>query len=175
MRPRPATYVRTVDRPDFDVGAFLAELDRPASVASVTPTGRPALASMWFCFQDARFWLHSRGGPFIAAADRGALVAVMVETFDPAGRVIKVRATGTARCEATDHERISRIYDRYLSSSSAWTPGWRAQVRDTGFDLWSVEPETGSAVQFPALHDAGGEFRWRTTAAFLDALEPSHG
>jgi hypothetical protein len=163
-------------RPDFDVMSFLAELDRPASVATVTQRAGPALASMWFWFSDERFWFHSptlEPAPFLRAAGEGRLVAVMVETFDPTGRVMKVRTTGPARVEPFDRERAVRIYDRYLSSSDAWTPGWEAQVVDDHYQLWSVEPAVGTAVQYPQLNDAGGAYRWRTAAEFIEATTTS--
>lgn len=128
---------------------------------------------MWYWFGEQRFWFHSprlEPAPFVRAAAAGSLVAVMVETFDPAGRVIKVRATGPARVEPFDRERVVRIYDRYLSSSDAWSPGWEAQVEDDGYQLWSVEPAAGTAVQFPQLQDAGGTYRWRTAAEFINAM-----
>lgn len=130
---------------------------------------------MWFAFDDGRYLFHSPGhgvAPFVQAADRRSLVAVMVETFDPSGCVMKVRATGPARREPLNLEQVVRIYDRYLSSSDAWEPSWEAQARDSGYVLWSVEPTEGSAVQFPQLHDAGGTYRWRTSEQLLNAIRP---
>ena len=162
-----------VRHPDFDIGSFLAERDRPASVATVSERGRPALASMWYWFGDQRFWFHSpKAGPapFLRAAAKGRLVSVMIETFNPAGRVIKLRSTGAARIDAFDRERVVKIYDRYLASTDAWNPEWNAQVDDDAYQLWSVEPTVGSAVQFPRLQDAGGTYRWRTVDEFISAI-----
>ncbi|MEO6571879.1 MAG: pyridoxamine 5'-phosphate oxidase family protein [Ilumatobacteraceae bacterium] len=157
---------------DFDVEAFLDEPKRPASVATVTAGGRPALATMWYLFADDRFWLHSpRGsGPFIRAAANHDPVAVMVETFDPTGRVIQVRSTGPATIQPDDHDRIHQIYDRYLGLDGLWSDGWRRQAADPTFALWSIEPVSGAAVQFPELRDAGGDFRWSSSAEFRSAL-----
>lgn len=156
---------------DFDVGAFLLEPLRPASVATVTASGRPALATMWFCFADDAFWLHSPvGGPFTDAADHGAEVAIMVETFDPTGRVIQVRATGRASIPPCDVERVRTIYDRYLGPDDLWTESWREQTDDASYVLWTIEPTRGAAVRYPELRDAGGVFRWSSHAEFIDAV-----
>jgi hypothetical protein len=153
-------------RPPLDVAAFLREPLRPASVATVTPSGRPALASMWFLVEDGRFWFHSPMGEraVMLAASRRAEVAVMVETFDPVGRVIKVRATGPARLELADVGRATRLYNRYLGPHALWTPAWRAQVASADYRLWSVDPIHGGAVEFPRLEDAGPEQRWDVRA-----------
>jgi hypothetical protein len=158
---------------DFDVAAFLSETGRPASVATVTNSGRPALATMWFLFADDRFWLHSPGGfgPFVRAAERSELVAAMVETFDPAGRVIQVRVTGPAAVEGADVDRVRQIYDRYLGRGDLWTDEWREQASDPSYVLWTIEPARGAAVQYPKLEDAGGVFRWSTLGAFRRAVE----
>lgn len=158
---------------DFDVGAFLSEPLRPASVATVTGSGRPALATMWFVFADDRFWLHSPGGPspFVRAATRSELVAVMVETFDPSGRVIQVRATGPAAVERDDVDRAHQIYDRYLGHDGLWTDEWQEQASDPSYVLWSIEPDQGAAVQYPKLENAGGVFRWSSSAEFLRAVD----
>ncbi len=88
----------------------------------------------------------------------------MVETFDPVGRVIKVRATGPARSEPADPDRTTRLYDRYLGPHELWTPVWRAQVADADYRLWSVDPVKGGVVEFPCLEDAGPEQRWDVRA-----------
>lgn len=159
---------------DFDVGAFLSEPRRPASVATVTNSGRPALATMWFLFADHRFWLHSPGGgpgPFVRAAGRSELVAAMVETFDPTGRVIQVRLTGPAAVESADFDRVHQIYDRYLGRDDLWTTEWREQARDPSYMLWTIEPASGAAVQYPKLDNAGGVFRWSSFGEFRRAVE----
>ena len=45
-----------MDGPGFDVRGFLAEPLRPASVATVTGRGRPALAMVWFVLAEGRLW-----------------------------------------------------------------------------------------------------------------------
>lgn len=94
----------------------------------------------------------------------------MVETFDPIGRVVQVRATGPASVEERDVDRVGQIYDRYLGPNELWNKGWRSQQNDDTYVLWTVEPAAGSAVQFPNLLDAGGVFRWTSTQAFHEAL-----
>jgi hypothetical protein len=159
----------------FDLLAFLAEPHRPASVAVVNRRTEPALASMWYLFADDRFWFHTpdlvdRGkSPFLAAATEGRAVAVMVETFDANGRILKVRATGAAAMAEPDLARVREIYDRYLGHGlQLWTGDWDAQAADVSYRLWTVLAERGSAVDYSGLGD-GDVLRW-TSPEELDAL-----
>jgi Pyridoxamine 5'-phosphate oxidase len=73
-------------QPTFDVLGFLHEPRRPASVATVSGRGRPALAMMWFLLEDDRLWFHTAEppglpAPFLRAARERAEVAVMVATL----------------------------------------------------------------------------------------------
>ena len=150
-----------VDGPMFDVLGFLDEPGRPASVATVTARGRPALATMWFLLEDERLWFHTPESPdlpapFIRAARARAPVAVMVATFDPPTDVRQVRTTGPARLEERDDERVRRIYRRYVDE---WTPRWERQATSAGYRLWSMSPERGMAVAYPGLSD-GPAVRW---------------
>lgn len=87
----------------------------------------------------------------------------MMATFDPPDDVRQFRATGPARIDRADHERVRRIYDRYLGT---WTPGWEEQATSAEYQLWSMLPESGMVVSFPDL--AGGvAFRWSTVPSFL--------
>jgi len=52
-----------MERPIFDVLGFLHEPGRPASVATVSGRGRPALATMWFLVEDDRLWFHTAQSP----------------------------------------------------------------------------------------------------------------
>ncbi|HEV8456078.1 MAG TPA: pyridoxamine 5'-phosphate oxidase family protein, partial [Gemmatimonadales bacterium] len=104
--------------PTFDVLGFLDEPGHPASVATVTGRGRPALAMMWFLVEDDRLWFHTPElsgvpAPFLRAARERREVAVMVATFDPPADVRQVRMTGPARLEEQDFERVRRLYRRY--------------------------------------------------------------
>ncbi len=159
----------------FDVRAFLNEPLRPASVATVSPTGRPALATMWYLFAEDVFWFHSPGpsSAFLRSAQNRRLVSVMVETFDPVGRVVQVRVTGPASIEQTDEARVHRIYDRYLGPNDLWSAGWREQQCNKSYVLWTVEPVTGAAVQYPELRDADGVFRWTDKKTFRAELDAS--
>ena len=63
-----------MDHPSFDVLRFLGEPGRPASVATVTGQGHPALAMMWFSVAEDRLWFHTPGGgdiPLAVPASRG--------------------------------------------------------------------------------------------------------
>ena len=145
---------------DFDFFGFLGEPRRPASVATVTAGGKPALGLMWFVFEDGRFWFHSpdRAGrpvPFLRAARGGDDVSVMVATFEPPD-VRQVRATGAARIEKPDLARVQRIYRRYVP---VWSAEWEAQTRNPELHLWSVSPDRGMAVTFPDLENRPS-FRW---------------
>jgi hypothetical protein len=150
-----------MNQPSFDIIGFLDEAGRPASVATVTGTGRPALAMMWFMVEDGRLWFHTpqdpgRPAPFLQAAAQERDVAVMVATFDPPADVRQVRATGRARLEARDDQRVRRIYDRYVD---AWSPKWQRQLAAANYHLWSMVPERGMAVAYSNLDD-GPTFRW---------------
>ena len=77
-----------VDRPTFDVLGFLDEPGRPASVATVTGRGRPALAMMWFLVEDDRLWFHTPEpsdvpAPFLRAARERREVASVVDVAGP--------------------------------------------------------------------------------------------
>ena len=144
--------------PGFDVFGFLGEPGRPASVATVTGSGAPALAMMWFAVEDDRVWFHSpraHPAPFLAAAAQHREVAVMVAAFSPPD-VRQVRMTGPAALAADDNERVRRIYRRYVGT---WTPGWEEQASSAGYGLWSMAPRRGMAVTYPGL-EGRPEFRW---------------
>jgi hypothetical protein len=159
----------------FDLLAFLAEPHRPASVAVVNRRDEPALASMWYLFADGRFWFHTPDlvdqmrSPFLAAAAEGRTAAVMVETFDANGRILKVRATGTAALAEPDRARVREIYDRYLGHGlDLWSGAWEAQATDPSYRLWNVLAERGAAVDYSGLGD-GDVMRWSSVEE-LDAL-----
>ena len=97
-------------------------------------------------------------------------VATMVETFDPNGRVMQVRATGPAEICALDGERVNRLYDRYLGPSGKWSNDWKMQADDRSYSLWRMTPESGVAIQFPNHCDAGGPFRWNSHGDFIEAV-----
>jgi hypothetical protein len=160
--------------PTFDVLGMLRERGRPASVATVSGRGRPALATMWFLVEDERLWFHTAEppgvpAPFVRAAREGAEVAVMVATFDPPADVRQVRMTGPARLEVQDHARVRRLYERYVD---AWTPRWERQATSAGYRLWSMSPDRGMAVAYPGLED-GPAFRWsEPTGLFRPGSRP---
>jgi hypothetical protein len=150
-----------MEQPTFDVLGFLHEPRRPASVATVSGRGRPALAMMWFLLEDERLWFHTAElpglpGPFLRAARERAEVAVMVATFDPPADVRQVRTTGPARLEDPDHARVRRLYGRYVDG---WTPKWERQATAASYRLWSMSPERGMAVAYPDLEDSP-TYRW---------------
>ncbi|HEY7429282.1 MAG TPA: pyridoxamine 5'-phosphate oxidase family protein [Streptosporangiaceae bacterium] len=151
-----------MEGPTFDVPGFLGEPGHPASVATVTGRGRPALAMMWFLAEDGRLWFHTPAppglpSPFLRAAREHQDVAVMVATFNPPTDVRQVRMTGPARLGEQDHERVRRIYRRYVAS---WAPNWDRQATSPTYHLWSMSPDRGMAVSYPGLND-GPTFRWQ--------------
>jgi Pyridoxamine 5'-phosphate oxidase len=157
-----------MEQPTFDVLGFLQEPRRPASVATVSGRGRPALAMMWFLLEDDRLWFHTAEppglpAPFLRAARERAEVAVMVATFHPPADVRQVRATGPARLEEPDHDRVRRLYRRYVE---AWTPKWERQATAASYRLWSMSPERGMAVAHPDLEDSP-TYRWSEPSGLL--------
>lgn len=154
--------------PGFDVASLLAER-HPASVSTVTSSGSPALALMWFEATDGRLWFHTpalggRPNPFLAAAERSRDVAAMIATFDPPDDVRQLRTTGPARIEPADHVRVRRIYERYVDH---WTNDWETQATSADYQLWSLMPQRGMAVSFPNL-EGGTPFRWTSPQDFFD-------
>jgi hypothetical protein len=155
-------------QPDFDVAAFLAEPRRPASVATVTQRGNPALAMMWFAFTEGRLWFHTPAtshipNPFLAAATEGREISVMIATFDPPHDIRQIRITGTARVESTDPDRVSAIYRRYVYD---WDEAWERQATSADYHLWSLLPQRGMSVAYPGLK-AGTEYRWTHASEML--------
>jgi len=164
-----------MDNPSFDVLSFLDEPGRPASVATVTGKGDPALATTWFTVGEERLWFHTADGgdhpsPFLRAAAGNREVAVMVATFDPPDDVRQVRVTSPARLEARDDGRVRRLYRRYVS---AWTPKWEAQAISRDYQLWSMSPQRGMAVAYPDLKDSP-TFRWSEAARLFDLRSWAH-
>jgi hypothetical protein len=150
-----------MEGPTFDVLGFLHEPQHPASVATVSSRGRPALAMMWFLVEDDRLWFHTAESPglpapFLRAARERAEVAVMVATFNPPSDVRQVRMTGPARLEERDDARVRRLYQRYVGG---WTSKWERQATAASYRLWSMSPDRGMAVTYPGLED-GPTFRW---------------
>lgn len=144
----------------FDVAAFLAEPLRPAQVAAVGPSGLPLLSSLWFLYDDSRFWFSSRmRSPLLQAISRGSEIAVVVDEFSPPERIRQVRVRGSGLVEHHDPRRIERIYRRYLGDDlDTWPPFFRIRSTDAEFSLWSVTPTSGLVVAFPNF-DAR-EIRW---------------
>ncbi|HEY1640764.1 MAG TPA: pyridoxamine 5'-phosphate oxidase family protein [Streptosporangiaceae bacterium] len=155
--------------PGFDIFGFLGEPGRPASVATVTASGAPALAMMWFTVEDDRLWFHTpraHPAPFLAAAAQHREVAVLVAVFSPPD-VRQVRMTGPAALAADDHDRVRRIYRRYVGT---WSPGWEEQATSADYGLWSMTPQRGMAVTYPGL--AGRpESRWSGLPELLAVRE----
>ncbi|WP_037312348.1 pyridoxamine 5'-phosphate oxidase family protein [Amycolatopsis orientalis] len=154
-------------RPTFDVRGFLGERERPASVATTTSRGNPALAMMWFVAEENRLWFHTpeagdRPAPFLDAARLGRDVAVMVATFAPPDDVRQIRMTGPARLERKDVRRIRRIYERYIP---AWTGTWAAHAASPEAVLWSMTPDRGMAVEYPGLENTP-VFRWSSAVEY---------
>jgi hypothetical protein len=152
--------------PGFDVFGFLDEPGRPASVATVTAGGHPALAMMWYAYEEGHLWFHSPEAgpaPFLRAAGENREVAVMVATFSPPDDVRQVRMTGPARLAGRDEERVRRIYRRYVR---AWSPAWDRQAASTSYRLWAMSPQRGMAVTYPGLADRP-VFSWSEPAGLL--------
>ncbi len=147
-------------RAPFDVHAFLDEPLRPAQVAAVSPSSLPLLGSMWFLFEQGRFWLSSRiGSPILVALGAGSEVALIVDDFSPPTSIRQVRVRGPAAIAAHDPDRVVQIYRRYLGDSrEAWPPQFTDRPEDRTFALWTVTPRRGLAVTFPGFEPH--EVRW---------------
>jgi hypothetical protein len=144
-----------------DFRAFLNEPMRPAQVSAVSQSGLPVLGSLWFLFEDGRFWFNSLSGtPLLKAASDGTAVAVLVDDFDPPGRIMQVRVRGEGSIESPDSERVARIYGRYLGEPVAsWPLSFPGRLTDPAWTLWSVLPRSGMAVDSTGFLDQQ-EVRW---------------
>lgn len=142
------------------VHSFLAEPLRMAQVAAVSPTGIPLLGSLWFLFEQNRFWFSSHpSSPLVKAAANAQPVAVMVDQFDPPDQIRQVRVRGPAQTEPHDAARVQQIYARYLGEDQvAWPDFFRTRARDPGWTLWSVTPDSGLASALPGFR--GEDVRW---------------
>jgi len=151
-----------VDEASFDVDAFLDETGRCAQVASVSPTLAPLLGSLWYLFEDGRFWFSSEeSSALVRAAKRGVELAVIVDDFNPPS-IRQVRVRGHGRVESHDPDVVHRIYERYLGLViDDWPPFFVARTGLVdGWTLWSISPESGMAVTSPSF--AEEVYRWST-------------
>jgi hypothetical protein len=158
----------------FDMRSFLDEPLRPAQVATVSRSGLPLLGSLWFAFEDDLFWFTSLdGSPLLVAPTQRSAVAVLVDQFDPPGRIRQIRVRGSSRVESHDPERVYRIYRRYLGKSvDAWPLSFPERLDDPSWTTWSVSPDTGLAVDHENF--VGNEMRWNVLSdcPFLKATPP---
>lgn len=151
--------------PGFDVDGFLDEPGRSAQVASVSPAMVPLLGSLWFLFENERFWFMSaQASPLAMAAARGDQIAVIVDDFSPPRSIRQVRIRGRGSVERHNQGMVRRIYERYLGEQEqSWPPFFRDRMGLTdGWTLWSVNPESGIAVTSPDFFEA--VYRWNRRA-----------
>ena len=143
-----------------DVEEFLAEDMRMAQVAAVARSGIPLLGSVWFVFDDERFWFTSHpSSPFVAAAQRDVDLAVLIDQFDPPDRIRQVRVRGPGRIEVHDARRVRQIYERYLGRDvGEWPDFFRERIDDPTWTLWSVPPVQGVATMYPNFREES--IRW---------------
>ena len=137
------------------VSEFLSEELRMAQVAAVSRAGLPVLGSVWFVFEDNRFWFSSHpSSPLVAAAARGADIAVLVDQFDPPDLIRQVRVRGPARIDTHSPHRVHEIYERYLGHDvNRWPDFFRKRVDDDTWTLWSVSPNSGTATMNPDFRE----------------------
>jgi hypothetical protein len=152
--------VTEVGKASFDVVAFLRETGRSAQVASLSAQA-PLLGSLWYLFNDGKFWFSSsRSSALPRAAERGLELAVIVDDFNPPLSIRQVRVRGHGGIEPHDPDVVRRIYERYLGLAlDDWPQFFRERIRSTdGWTLWSVSAETGMAVTSPAFVEE--VYRW---------------
>jgi hypothetical protein len=144
--------------------AFLSEASRMAHVAAVSQAGVPLLGSLWFVFDDNRFWFNSHPtSPLVAATGRDVDLAVLVDQFDPPDLIRQVRVRGPGRVEIHDPARVQQIHERYLGSDvSRWPDFFRERINDDTWTLWSVSPHRGVATMYPDFREEST--RWECFA-----------
>lgn len=145
----------------YDVRGFLAELGRPAQVASISAKGMPVLGSLWFCYDQGRFWFSSaRNSPLPQAVIRSMPVAVIVDDFNPPELIRQVRVRGAGMIERHDASVVNCIYRRYLGQDPGrWPEGFRERAADSDdWVLWSVRPDSGIVVTSPGFAET--TLRW---------------
>jgi len=146
------------------IASFLEEPMRMAQVASVSPAGVPLLGSLWFLFDQGRFWFSSHPtSPLVRAFLHGAEVAVIVDDFTPPDEIRQVRVRGAAQQHSADPTQVQRIYERYLGPDLAtWPDFFQTRVGSTDWTLWSVAPDSGVATINPDFRPI--EVRWNIRA-----------
>ena len=135
-----------------------------AQVAAVSKTGLPLLGSVWFVFDDDRFWFNSHpSSPLVAAAGRDVDLAVLIDQFDPPDLIRQVRVRGPARVDVHSPERVRQIYERYLGRDvSSWPDFFRERINDATWTLWSLSPNSGTATMNPDFREQST--RWDSFA-----------
>lgn len=132
-------------------------------MAAVSPALAPLLGSLWYLFDNCKFWFRSpTSSPLVRAAERGVELAVIVDDFNPPASIRQIRVRGHGRIEPHDPVVVGRVYERYLGSAVGdWPPLFRGTVGVTqGWTLWSVSPESGIAVTSPGFVEE--VYRWDT-------------
>jgi hypothetical protein len=150
-----------VEQASFDVSAFLLETFRSAQVAAVSPSHAPLLGSLWYLFDNHKFWFRSpKESPLARAAERGVELAVIVDDFNPPASIRQVRVRGHGCTEPHDSAVVCRIYERYLGLDvHDWPPLFRETTGvSEGWTLWSVSPDSGMAVTSPGFVEE--VYRW---------------
>jgi hypothetical protein len=134
---------------------FLNEPVRPAQVPGVSQSGLPLLGSLWFLFEDGRFWFNSvKDSPLLRADGNGRPIAILVDDFDPPDRIMQVRVRGRGRVEPRDPERLAHIYRRYLGEDlRTWPLSFPERLTDPAWMLWTVPPCSGMAVDSSGFID----------------------
>ena len=130
-------------------------------MATVSPLLAPLLGSLWYLFDNCKFWFRSpTSSPLVRAAERGVEVAVIVDDFNPPASIRQLRVRGHGRIEPHDRTVVRQIYERYLGPDvDDWPPLFRGTLGVTqGWTLWSVSPESGMAVTSPDFVEE--VYRW---------------
>ena len=130
-------------------------------MASVSPALAPLLGSLWYLFDNCKFWFRSPlSSPLVRAAERGVELAVIVDDFNPPASIRQVRVRGYGGSEPHDPVLVRRIYERYLGLDvNDWPPLFQGTIgAGEGWTLWSVSPESGMAVTSPGFIEQ--VYRW---------------
>jgi hypothetical protein len=119
--------VRSLSAPQ--ITGLLEDLQQPVRLASISPHGYPLISTLWFLYEDERFWCITQAGTLMRrnlAANPRCAFEITLE-----GKPHRLlRGQGDARLDLVDGARVThRMIERYLPDPDGATARrMRAQI-----------------------------------------------